>query len=323
MKFLVTGGNGFIGSQVVRQLLAQGHRVVCLLRPTSRTHRLEGLTYDTCYGDIRTKQSLHQAMEGCDGVLHLASPSNWDEITDKPSDEIIVDGTRNVLEVAQEMGQLRCVYVSSATAINGTVKPVVQNENSPFTLQGKRYSYAIAKRRAEGICQEFVNNGLQIVIVNPGEVYGPEDTEHVTCDTLIYFLENNPVIVTRGGTCVAHVEDVAAGIIAAWERGRPGERYILGGENLTLKELATLTITIQGQSKQVITFPNALILAVAWLGVRFNLPLPFNPKVIPYGVRYWFMDNSKARHELGLKFRSAGEVLEPTLQWLVHCSDYH
>jgi dihydroflavonol-4-reductase len=316
MKFFITGGNGFIGSHVVKKLIEQGHSVRCLLRPTSKLHRLDNLNYEIQYGDIRDKESLKQGMAGCDGVIHLASLSSWDSITEQHSDEIVIAGTQNLLEAAQAMGQLRCVYVSSAAAVNGSLQPTLHNENSSFSLTGKSYGYAIAKHRAEALCQQFVKAGLPIVIVNPTEVYGPLDTEQVTCGTLIDFLNSNPVIVPQGGTSIVHVEDVATGIIQAWKTGKSGERYILGGENLTVKELAELTLNIQGQQKPIVTLPSAVILTLAWLGKQLKIPMPFNPSIIPYAIRYWMMDNSKARHELGIEFRSARDVLEPTIQWL-------
>src|SRR5262249_930649 len=115
---------------------------------------------------------------------------------------------------------------------------------------------------------------------------------------------------------VSYVDDVADGIIAALSKGRAGERYILGGDNLTIKELAALTLEVLGTSKPTLTFPNGFIRALTAFATAVKLPLPYNPAVIPYGIRYWFMDSSKARKELGINFRSAKASLEPTLAWL-------
>ena len=141
------------------------------------------------------------------------------------------------------------------------------------------------------------------------------DTNDDLCESVRY------ATVTVGfehfvGTSVVYVDDVATGIIAALEKGKAGERYILGGDNLLLKELAELTLDLLGQKKTILTLPNPLIRGIAKIGQTFHLPLPFNPAVIPYAVRYWLMNNTKARNELGIDFRSARETLTPTLRWL-------
>ncbi len=313
----ITGGNGFIGSRVVRQLINLGYRVRCLLRATSKTGRIDDLPFERVTGDIRDRASLEAGMQGSDGVIHLASLSNWDDIHSPLMHEVVVAGSCNVLAAAQACGNLRTVYVSSIIAVNGTKEAQVQNEGSPFTLRNrKNYAYAFAKQEVEAICREMCAAGLPVMIVNPAEVYGPHDDDMVTAGNLVDFAQSNPVLVPTGGTSVVHVDDVAAGIIAAFERGRAGERYILGGDNLTIRELAALTLEILGQEKRIITLPNALLVALAKVGGTLHLPLPFNPAVIPYAVRYWWMDNAKVREELGVNFRSAREALMPTLEWL-------
>ena len=316
-KIFVTGGNGFIGSRVVSHLIEQGYAVRCLLRPTSKTERIDDLDVERMMGDIRDIASLERGMRGCDGVIHLASLSNWDDIHSPLMHEVVVGGSQNVLQAAQTCGNLRTVFVSSVVAINGTKEPHIQNENSPFELNNKQdYSYAFAKREVEQHCREAVREGLPVVIVNPAEVYGAHDKDLITAGNLVDFAKSNPILVPNGGTSVVHVDDVAAGIIAAFRAGRPGERYILGGDNLTIREVATLTIELLGQKKKIITVPNLIISWLAKLGHTLHLPLPFNPAVIPYAVRYWLMDNTKARSELGVNFRSAHDTLAPTLHWL-------
>jgi dihydroflavonol-4-reductase len=316
-KIFITGGNGFIGSRVVHHLMEQGYAVRCLLRTSSKTERIDGLEVERVIGDIRDAASLERGMRGCDGVIHLASLSNWDDIHSALMQEVVVEGSQKVLNAAKKYGNLRVVYVSSVLAINGSTEPQLQDENSPFTLPNKKdYSYASAKHEVEGRCQEAVAAGLPVVIVNPAEVYGPHDRDLITAGNLVDFAKSNPVLVPHGGTSLVHVDDVAVGIIAALEKGRVGERYILGGDNLIFKELAALTLELLNQQKRIITMPNMLISWLAKVGRSLHLPLPFNPAVIPYAVRYWLMDNSKARQELGVHFRSARETLSPTLRWL-------
>ncbi|MCQ3975420.1 MAG: hypothetical protein DPW09_18415 [Anaerolineae bacterium] len=316
-RLFITGGNGFIGSRVVRKLIEQGYSVRCLLRPTSRTDRIDDLAFERCAGDVRDLSSLRRGLSGCNGLIHLAGLSNWKEIHSPAMRQIVVTGTQNALQAAQSEGGLPVVFVSSLTTINGASQPCLLNEDSHFSLKDKKaFVYTYAKREAELLCQKAAWAGLPVVVVNPAEVYGPDDSGLVTAGNLVDFARSNPVFVSRGGTSVVHVDDVAAGIIAAFEKGRPGQRYILGGDNLTVKELATTTLSLLGQTKRIIVVPNRVLLGLAWLGRNWHLPLPFNPAVIPYAVRFWFADNSRARRELGLNFRSARETLEPTLRWL-------
>ena len=315
-KIFVTGGNGFIGSRVVSHLIEQGYAVRCLLRPTSKTERIDDLDVERMMGDIRDIASLERGMRGCDGVIHLASLSNWDDIHSPLMHEVVVGGSQNVLQAAQTCGNLRTVFVSSVVAINGTKEPHIQNENSPFELNKQDYSYAFAKHEVEQRCPKAVREGLPVVIVNPAGVYGAHDTDLISAGDLVDFAKSNPILIPNGGINVVHVDDVAAGIIAAFSKGRPGERYILGGDNLTMRELAALIIELLGQKKKIITLPNIIIIWLAKLVQTLHLPLWFNPTIIPYVVRYWWMDNTKARSELGVNFRSAHETLAPTLHWL-------
>jgi dihydroflavonol-4-reductase len=159
-------------------------------------------------------------------------------------------------------------------------------------------------------------DGVPVVIVNPGEVYGPNDTALITACNLIDFAKSKPVLVCNGGTSVVYIDDVALAIVRAMEKGKPGERYILGGENLTVRQLAELSLELLGQKKSIVQVPNGVIKALAAVGTALHIPLPFNPHVIPYATRFWFMDSSKAQRELGVSFRPARATLEPTLKWL-------
>jgi len=314
-RILVTGANGFIGSAVVRALLQKDYRVRCLVRPTSRTGRIDELPVERVVGDVCDVDSVRAALEGCWSVVHLAGISRWTEIHSPQMEGVVVGGTTNVLVAARETGAARVVFVSSAVAVNGSRRPTLHTESSPSSLDLGRYVYARAKREAESRCRQATADGLPVVIVNPGEVYGPDDSDLVTAANLVDFAKSPVVLVCNGGTSVAHVSDVADAIVAALEKGHPGERYILGGDNVTIRQLAALTLSILGQQKPIWTVPNPVVRLLAAAG-RFGMPLPFNPDVIPYATLYWFMDSRKAREELGVSFRSAREMLAPTLEWL-------
>ncbi len=313
----LTGGNGFIGSRVLRVLLNEGYAVRCLLRASSDTRRIDDLDFERIEGDIRDGALLKEAIRGCRGVIHLASISAWKDIESPDIHSVVVEGTENVLAAATGNSQVRTVHVSSSVAINGTEKPRILDETSDYNLPVGRYLYADGKRRAEELCASYVNRGLPVVIVNPVEVYGPEDWNLVTAETLLRFSGNRPVLVCNGGTCITHVDDVAAGILAAFKKGRVGERYILGGGNLTLKELAQLTLEILEMGNGVYSVPNLVVRILGRIQDVFGMSLGIDSAVIPYAARYWFMDNSKAIKELKVNFRSPREVLELTLKWLV------
>ncbi len=315
MKVCVTGGNGFIGSVAVRQLIAAGHSVRCALREKSDVQRLEGLAYERCPGDVRDAGSMRAAFAGCDGVVHLASPSSWNDINSPLLEAVVQEGTANVLAAAREAGA-KLVFCSSITAIAASSEPVVFDETSEFNLTDPRLRYAHSKHAAELLCRQAAAEGQPVVTVNPGEVYGPNDKGFITAGNLVDFAKSNPVLVTRGGATVVYVDDVALGIVRALERGRAGERYILTGENLTIPELAKLTLRLLGLSRPVWALPTPVISAMTSAATALHIPLPFNASVIPYAVRYWYMSNRKATEELGVSFRPAAEALAPTLEWL-------
>lgn len=316
-KILVTGGAGFIGSRVVKALLDSGYEVRCLLRSTSNTRRLDGLNYERAEGDITQPASVDAAMQGCTGVVHLASLSNWKDIHSPKMPQVVIEGSKNILNAAQKEGNLRTVYVSSSTAVDGTDDNRILNEDSPLTLpRNKHYIYAHAKKEVEDICKQYAKGGLPVCIVNPTEVYGPYDYDKITCGNLIDFAKTKTVQLAEGGTSIVHVDDVAAGVVAALEKGRPGERYILGGDNLEFKQLASLTLELLGQEKKISMMSRKMLMNLAWFSKTFGINMGFEPAVIPYAVKYWFVDNTKARTELGVQFRSPREILQPTLEWV-------
>jgi dihydroflavonol-4-reductase len=269
-------------------------------------------------GDVRDVDSLVAGMAGCDGVIHLASISSWDQIRSPVMRIVVVDGTRNVLEAAKRSGSLRTVFVSSVAAINGTVEPEVLDETASFTLDPKTYIYAGAKHEAEAICAEFAADGLPVITVNPCEVYGPEDEDLITASYLLDALKDWPVMSLYGGTAVAHVEDIANGIIGALEKGRGGERYILGGENLFVREVMEKTLKAGGQEgKYILQLPNEITKAVIKGLAKLRLPTPVIPDIVDYGTLFWFVDCSKAQEELGYTYRPADETIADVVGWLI------
>jgi dihydroflavonol-4-reductase len=316
MRVFVTGGNGFLGSAVVRSLIEKGHQVRCLLRSSSNTSRIDGLPIERVLGDMHDCASLEAGMSGCDGVIHLAGISDWMEITSSKMHESIVVGTKNVLNTALKVGKPRFVYISTISAVNGTPKPILQNEDTLCTLNLDEFAFVKAKREAEVLCYQAAAAGAPVMVVCPPETFGPNDIDFITSRNLINWYNSSPVLVSVGGVCVGYVDDVAAGIVAALEKGKPGDRYILGGENVTVKQIAELMFEILGEKRNIIEIPNSIIRFITKVACSLHLPLPYNPYIVPYATRFWFMDNTKATKELEISFRSAREALAPTIAWL-------
>ena len=316
-RVLVTGGNGFIGSVVVRRLVEIGYDVVCLLRDTSRTERIDDLPITRAHGDVRDVDSLHAAIRRCDATIHLAAPGSWD--ADKPGllHDVIELGTRNVLAAAEGAGKHRVVIVSSTAAVNCSPTPHVFDERAPFTVSDRSLHYAHAKHAAERLAMHAHARGVDVVIVNPAEVYGPGDTALGTAGNLLDFATSRPVLVCSGGTSIVHVDDVASGILAALSFGRSGERYILGGDNLTIRELAELVLRVIGRRARIVAVPNWVARPMSRVVARLPVSVPFNPHVVAYATRYWFVDSSRAQRELGVRFRGAEETIRSTMAWLI------
>ena len=316
MRVFVTGGNGFIGSRVVRKLREGGHDVRCLLRKTSDTKRIDDLQFERHYGDVRDAASMAEGMKGTDGCIHLASVSSWDQIRSPDLESTVLDGTKNILDAAVQAGNLRTLYVSSATAVNASPQPKPFDEKSPFELDATPLRYAIAKNKAEKMVADYVAKGLPVVIVNPAEVYGPDDTGFITAGNIRDMIKDWPALACYGGTAVTYVDDVADGIIAAFMKGRVGERYILGGDNLSVEELVRLVLAITGQKKPVVRIPNGPLKWGIGTMARIGLPTPVIPEVVDYATMFFFMDSTKAKSELGYTPRPARQALEPVVKWL-------
>ncbi len=317
MKVFVTGGNGFIGSRVVHKLVADGHEVRCLLRETSNTNRIDDVAFERHVGDLLDVDSLTAGMKDCDAVIHLASISSWDQIRSPMMRKVVVTGTGNVLEAATFAGKLRTVFVSSCTAIGATTTPEVQNEEADFDLPPEPFVYAHAKIEAEQLCRDlWEQERLPVVIVSPCEVWGPHDDDFITAEYARDTLKDWPALTVNGGTALAHVDDIAAGIASAIEKGTPGERYILGGENIAAPDLTRLILECAGVKKWVLQLPNGLTLAVIrWLAA-VGLPTPVNPDLLAHAVLYWFVDCSKAERDLGYTYRPARETVQDLVDWL-------
>jgi dihydroflavonol-4-reductase len=290
--------------------------VRCLIRSTSSTRRIDDLGVETVVGDLFDRASLDEGMRGCDAAIHLASVSSWDEIASDIVERVIEEGTRAVLAAARASGIGRVVYVSSITAINASREPVVWDEGAPYELAESGLRYSISKHRAEELVGEAVAEGLDVVIVNPAETYGAGDDEWITAGTVRDWLRGWPALALRGGSALVHVDDVAAGILAALDKGTAGERYILGGENLTVADMARRCLREAGMRKPVVVLPERAVRAAVRIAGALRLPPPLPADLVGYACRYWFVDSTKARTELGFSTRPTDETIREVVRWV-------
>ncbi|MFT5681610.1 MAG: dihydroflavonol-4-reductase [Myxococcota bacterium] len=315
-RILVTGGHGFIGSFVVRRLLARGFVVRCLVRASSKTHRIDELSVEKVVGDILDAVSLSAAMRDCTHCIHLAGISRYADMDKDFARPTIVDGTQNVFTAALAAGLSRVVYTSSAVIYGATEPGVISDETSPFRLGGRGLTYADAKHDSEAVVDDFVSRGLDVVVAIPTETYGENDDEFLTTGYLKEAITGWPALATKGGTMFGHVDDVAEGIVLALEKGGRGERYILGSENASIRDIIAMTLEIAGKKKPILVMPTGVTKWAVRTLYSLGLPSPEHPNAIDYGTLYYFVSNEKARRELGFAPRSGRAVLEATVGWL-------
>ncbi len=257
MRTFVTGGTGFIGGAVVRRLLEAGHEVKALVRPGADTRQLNGLLAERVKGDLRNRDSLRRGMAGCGWIFHVAALYSCWGYRWKDFYETNVEGTRQVLEVARDQGAERVVYTSSIAALGVHKDGSPATEDTPSTLAGRIGPYQRSKFLAEEVARNSACQGLPVVIVNPSSPVGVGDHKPTpTGQIIVDFLNGRIFGYVDTGLNIIDVEDVAAGHLLAAERGQIGQRYILGGENLTLKQILDLLAEISGRTQVRLRIPH-------------------------------------------------------------------
>ncbi len=314
MKVLVTGGSGFVGSQIVAALVRRGDRVRVLRRPNSSLIALAGLEVEHVIGDILEPEAVARAVAGCDLVFHVAALSSYWRAQRAQVYRVNVDGTRVVMEACLAAGIPRVVHTSSVAAIGVRRDGVLVDEGMAFDAFSASWAYGDSKHLAELEVMRAVERGLPVVIVNPAAVIGPGDHYLISSSMVVEFAKRSLPVVTPGGLCMVDVDAIVAGHLAAAERGRVGERYILGGENLTHRQIAATICDIAGRPAPRLTIPRWALGPLASMVDAFNRINPRPPVVsgeqLRLGAYNVYCDSSKAVAELGyplLPFRPAAE----------------
>lgn len=319
MEVLVTGGTGFIGSQIVAALIRRGDTVRVLRRANSSLIALKGLPVKHVIGEILEPEAVARAVAGCDLVFHVAALSSYWRAHRAQIYRVNVDGTRTVMEACLRAGVPRVVHTSSVAAIGIPRNGQPADETATFDALSASFAYADSKRRAEGEVYRAIDRGLAAVIVNPAAVYGAGDHHLISGSMVLELARRSVPCVPPGGVCVADVEAVAQGHLAAAERGRVGERYILGGENLSYLRIAAIICDVVGRraphaAVPAWTLPTAA-LAVDAINRLSSRPPMVSGEQIRLAAFNVFFDSIKAVRELSyplLPFRGA---VEKAYQW--------
>ncbi len=313
MKYFVTGATGFVGGVLAKKLREQGHVVRASVRNPDKAGELKAIGVQLFKGDVTDKESMREAMTGVDGVYHVAG---WYKVgTRDKSDgkKVNVQGTRNVLELMQELKVPKGVYTSTL-AINSDTHSKLVDESYRFT--GTHLSeYDRTKAIAHDIAKEFIAKGLPLVIVMPGAIYGPDDTSSLRTTLIDFLNERLPMLPSQFGICLAHVEDTVNGHILAMEKGRVGDTYILAGDAYRMTDIIRLASGLTGK-RAPMTVPHQVMKALSVLVTPLDafLPESYTSESLRVfsGSTYWG-DNSKAKRELGFTLRPFREGLQETL----------
>ena len=324
MRYMITGASGYIGSQLAQRLASQGHQVHALYYSPSKANALENIPgIRPFHGDILHPESLREAVRGCDGVFHLAAYTKpWHRDT-RTYQRYNLEGALNVFHAARAAGANRIVFTSTAGVINPSFgRP--SNENSPRTLDYFT-EYERTKSQAEDKARELCNAGMEIITVNPSRVYGPGllSSGNGVTRMLSYYLKGRFRIIPGDGSSIGnyvYVEDVINGHIQAMNQGRSGERYILGGDNISYNDFFDLLSDISGKHFRMFHVPFYLLqTAASLMELRARLtgaePLLTPPWVKKY-LHDWELSSEKAERELDYTVTPIDLGMSKTLDWL-------
>ncbi len=331
MRTLITGANGFVGSAVVRCLLDAGHEVRCLIRPGSDQSNLDGLHVETSVGDLRDHASLKRAIVNCENLFHVAADYRLWVPDPETMYDINVKGTEALILAATEIGIKRIIYTSSVATIGLNYDGSNANEKTPSSIDQMTGHYKRSKFLAEQVAQNFTRKyDLDLVIVNPSTPIGPRDlrptpTGRIIVDTL----RGRMPAYMDTGLNIAHVDDIAQGHLLAYMYGRPGERYILGGENMSLLQVLQTIDEISEKKIKRINIPAKLILPMAWIMEKVAAITKVEPRASVDSIRMaekkMFFSSEKAISELGYQFRPAKSAIKDAITWFEnngYCDKY-
>jgi dihydroflavonol-4-reductase len=320
MKALVSGATGFVGAAVARALCAAGWEVRVLVRAGSDRSNVQQLAVQVVEGDLADLASLERALAGCAALFHVAADYRLGTRDPKPLYRTNVEGTRNILTAARSAAVGRVVYTSSVATVGIPPDGAPGTENTPVGLSDMIGHYKRSKYLAEEVVREAARAGLSVVIVNPSTPVGPGDIKPTPTGQLVLDAAAGrmPAYVDTGLNIV-HVDDVAAGHLLAYERGKSGERYILGGQDMTLREILGVIAALVGRAPPTIRLPYAAILPLAYVAEAFARVSGRSGRLTLEGLRMsrkrMYFSSAKATQELGYHWRPPQAAFQDAVRW--------
>jgi dihydroflavonol-4-reductase len=321
MKALVTGANGFLGSAVVRALLADGLAVRAFVRSGSDRRNLDGLDVELAVGDLTDRDSVRRAVAGCDAVFHVAADYRLWVADSKPMYRANVDGSVNVLEAAAEAGAKGMVYTSSVAVLGINKDRTPADEDTPVTVEDMVGHYKRSKYLAEAaVRKRAAELGFPVVTVNPSTPIGPRDIKPTPTGRILLDAAAGrmPAFVDTGLNLV-HVDDVAAGHLAAARLGVPGERYILGGDDFTLQQILMLVAEHVGRRASTIRLPHWSVYPLAVGAEAVAMLTKHEPRVTLDGLRmskkHMYFSSRKAQRDLQYRWRDPRLAVAAAVDW--------
>jgi dihydroflavonol-4-reductase len=321
VKALVTGATGFVGAAVARALLREGWEVRALARKGSDRRNLRRMTVEVIEGDLADPASLALGVAGCEALFHVAADYRLGAFDPQQLYRTNVEGTRNILNAARDAGVRRIVYTSSVATIGIPANGSPGAEDTPATLSDMIGHYKRSKYLAEEVAREAARGGTSVVIVNPSTPVGPGDVKPTPTGQLVFDAAAGrmPAYVDTGLNIV-HVDDVAAGHLLAFHRGRVGERYILGGQDMTLREILTEIAQLVGRKPPSVRLPSAVVMPIAYIAEAVARVTGRSTRVTVEGVRMarkrMFFSSAKAARELGYQWRAPTQAFGDAIAWL-------
>ena len=320
MRALVTGVTGFVGAAVARALIAHGWQVRGLVRSGARELNLQALQVEVARGELADRASLESALAGCDALFHVAADYRLWAPDSREMYRTNVDGTRSILEAARAAGVRRIVHTSSVATVGLPADGSQGDERTPVSLADMIGHYKRSKFLAEQLVRDWVQPGEHVVIVNPSTPVGPGDVKPTPTGQIIVDAARGrtPAYVDTGLN-IAHVDDVAEGHLLALEHGKSGERYILGGEDLLLRDILRIIAELVGRRPPRVRLPHAAVLPIAYLAEGFARLTGGTTRITVDGVRMarkrMFYSSARAARELGYRSRPARAALADAVRW--------
>jgi dihydroflavonol-4-reductase len=320
MRALVTGATGFVGAAVARALLREGWEVRALARKGSDRRNLQPIPVEVIEGDLADPGSLAQAVAGCEALFHVAADYRLGAFDPRELYKTNVEGTRNILNAAREAGVRRIVYTSSVATIGIPGDGTPGSEHTVATLADMIGHYKRSKYLAEEVAREAARAGTPVVIVNPSTPVGPGDVKPTPTGQMVLDAAAGrmPAYVDTGLNIV-HVDDVAAGHLMAFHRGQIGERYILGGQDMTLREILVEIAQLVGRKPPSVRLPGAVVIPIAYVAEAVARVTGRSTRITVEGVRMarkrMFFSSSKAAQELGYVWRPPRAAFVDAIGW--------